>query len=307
MALGDVCHSPRCSPAGLGPVALGYRSCHWPGVSDPWGVGSLLFLGRPTRVRCPWPLGSCSPVRPLGALRCVCGVLGQLAPVHRCARSVRCFACAVSWATPLLFTGVPAWFVVLRLWCPRPLGSCSPVPPLRPLCCVWSVLGHLGPVHRCARSECCFVCVVSWAIWLLFTGVPGPGVPSLCCPRCMYVCGVLAHVAPVHRCARCVRCACAVGGGVPLPPPPFSLSVFFFPLSCLLVFFEKLKKGEGVHCRHRQGQLVQRCNSVVFSGVCRRWFGGGRPPGVRLARLDVHGYGSGGVWLVASLLLVFAG
>ena len=37
------------------------------------------------------------------------------------------------------------------------------------LCCVWGVLGHLAPVHRCVRSLCCFVCALSWAIWLLFT------------------------------------------------------------------------------------------------------------------------------------------
>ena len=199
-----------------------------PSVSDPWGVGSFLSLGRPTCVRCPGPLGSCLPVCPLGALRCVCGVLGHLAPVHRCARWVCRFACAVSCATWYLFTGVLAWFVALRLRCPGPLGSCSLVRPLGVLCCVWGVLGHLAPVHRCARSVCCFVCAVSWAIWLLFTGVPGQGVPSLCCTQCMCVCGVLAHVAPVHRCARCVRCACAVGGCVPLPPPLF-FNFFFVP------------------------------------------------------------------------------
>ena len=33
---------------------------------------------------------------------------------------------------------------------------------------------------------------------------------SLCCPRCMSLCGVLARVETVHRCARCVPCACAV-------------------------------------------------------------------------------------------------
>ena len=43
---------------------------------------------------------------------------------------------------------------------------------------------------------------------------------SPCCPPCMCVCGVLAHLAPVHRCARCVRFACAVGGCVPPPSPP---------------------------------------------------------------------------------------
>ena len=190
-----------------------------PSVSDSWGVGCFLSLDRPTCVRYPGPLGSCSLVCLLGALRCICGVLGHLAPVHQCARSVRCFACAVSWATWLLFTGVPAWFVALRVRCPGPLGSCSPLRPLGVLCCVWGVLGHLAPVHQCVRSVCCFACAVSWAIWHLFTSVPGGGVPSLWCPPCLCVCGVLAQVVPVHRRARCVRCACAVGGCVSLPPP----------------------------------------------------------------------------------------
>ena len=44
----------------------------------------------------------------LSVVICVCGVLGVLAPVHRCARSVCCVACAVSLATQLLFTGVLA-------------------------------------------------------------------------------------------------------------------------------------------------------------------------------------------------------
>ena len=196
-----------------------------PSVSDPWGVGSFLSLGRPTCVRCPERLGSCSPMRPLGALRCVYGVLGNLAPVHRCAPSVRCFAFAVSWATWLLFTSVPAWFVVLRLRCPWALGSCSPVCLLRLLLCSCGDPGHLASVPRCARSVCCFARVVSWATWLLFTCVPAgcvvlrvwcPGplgscsavrlLGVLCC-----VCGVLGHLAPVHRCARSVCCvACAV-------------------------------------------------------------------------------------------------
>ena len=123
------------------------------------------------RVRCPGPLGSRSQVRPLGVLCCVCGVPGHLAPVHRCACSMCCFACAASWATWLLFTGVPARCVVLRVRCPGSLGSCSPVCPLGVLCCVYGVLGHLSPVHRCARSVCCFACAVSWATWLLFTSV----------------------------------------------------------------------------------------------------------------------------------------
>ena len=171
-------------------------------------------------MRCFGPLGSCSPVCPLGALCCVCGVLGHLAPVHLCARSVCCFACAVSWATLLLFTGGPTPCVVLRVRCPGPCGSCSPVCPLGVLCCVCGVLGHLAPVHRCARSVCCFACAVSWATWLLFTGVPTPcvvlrvrcpGPCGSCSPVCPLgvlccVCGVLGYLAPVHQCARSVLC-----------------------------------------------------------------------------------------------------
>ena len=190
-----------------------------PSVSDPWGVASFLC------VRCPGPPGSCSPVCPLGVLCCVCGVLGLPAPVHRCARSVCCFACAVSWASRLLFNGVPARCVVLRVRCPGPPGSCSPVCPLGVLFCVCRVLGLPAPVHRCARSVCCVACAVSWASRLLFAGVPArcvvlrvrcPGPPGSCSPVCPLgvlccVCGVLGLPAPVHRCARSVCCvACAV-------------------------------------------------------------------------------------------------
>ena len=183
----------------------------------PWCV---VLLGR-----CPGPLGSCSPVCPLGALFCLCGVVGHLAPVHRCAGLVCCVACAVSWATWLLFTGVPAWCVVLRVPCPGPLGSCSPVCPLDAFFCLCGVLGHLAPVHRSARLMRSFACAVSWATWLLFTGVPGwcvfllvrcRGPLGSCSPVCPLgvlccVCGVLGHLTPVHRCARSVRCfACAV-------------------------------------------------------------------------------------------------
>ena len=168
----------------------------------------LLCTGVPAwpvelRVRCPGPLGSCSPVCPLGVLFCLCGVLSHLAPVHRCARAVRCFACAVSWATWLLFTGVPARRFVSCVRCPGPLGSCSPVCLLGALLCACCVLGPLAPVHRCARLVCCFACPVSWATWLLITGLPAR------CVAC--VCDVLGNSAPVHRCARLVRgFACAV-------------------------------------------------------------------------------------------------
>ena len=105
-------------------------------------------------VRCPGPLGSCSPVCPLGVLCCMCCVLGHLSPIHQCAPSVCCVACAASWATWLLLTGVPARCVVLRVRCPGPLGSCSPVCSPGVLC---GGLSHLAPVHRCAPSVCCAV------------------------------------------------------------------------------------------------------------------------------------------------------
>ena len=213
--------SGSCSPV----CPLGVLCC----VCGVLGL-RLLFTGVPARcvvlrVRCPGTPGSCSPVCPLGVLCCVCGVLGPPAPVHRCARSVCCVACAVSWASRLLFTGVPARCVVLRVRCPGPPGSCSPVCPLGVLCCVCGVLGLPAPVHRCARSVCCVACAVSWAPRLLFTGVPArcvvlrvrcPGPPGSCSPVCPLgvlccVCGVLGLLAPVHRCARSVCCvACAV-------------------------------------------------------------------------------------------------
>ena len=154
MAPGDVCHGPRCSLARLGPVALEYRSCHWPGGSA----------------------GSPQCVRPMGY---------WFFPVPRPR-----YVCAVSWAAGLLYTGVPARFAVVRLRCPGPAGSCSPVCSLGVLCCM---------------------------------------------------CGVLGHWAPVHRCACCVRCACAMGGCAPLPPPPnfrFFLLFFFF----VFFFLEKKEK-----------------------------------------------------------------
>ena len=179
----------------------------------------LLFTRAPARcvvlrVRCPGPPGSCSPVCLLGVLFCVCGVLGLLARVHRCARPVCCFACAVSWTSPLLFTGVPARCVVLCVRCPGQLGSCSPVRPLGVLFCMCGVLGLLAPVHRCARSVCCFACAVSWASWLLFTGAPArcvvlrvrcPGPPGSCSPvRPLGVLFCFTHrIVNMHHHTRC--------------------------------------------------------------------------------------------------------
>ena len=148
------------------------------------------------------------------------GVLGNLAPVPACGRSLRCVACAVLWASWLLFTGVSARCVVLCVRCPRPLRACSPVCSLRALRCVRSVLDHLAPVQQRAHSACCVACAVSWATWLRFTGVHAwrvilcvrcPGPPGSCPALCMLavwccVCGVPGHLAPVHWCA---RSACA--------------------------------------------------------------------------------------------------
>ena len=70
MAPCDICDGPRCSLAGLGPVALEYRSCDWPGE----------LAGSPQRVR---PMGS------------------WFFPVPRPP-----YVCGVSWASWLLFTSV---------------------------------------------------------------------------------------------------------------------------------------------------------------------------------------------------------
>ena len=126
-------------------------------VPVPWCVALCVVL----LVQFPGRPGSCSPVCPLGALLCLCGVSGHLAPVHRCACSVCCVVCAVSWATWLLFTGVRARYVVSHVQCPRPLRSCSPVRSPGVLC---GVLGHFAPVQRCAPSVCCAVGCVCRAL-----------------------------------------------------------------------------------------------------------------------------------------------
>ena len=193
-------------PWGTAPAAGPVGRLGRPSVSDPWGVGSFLSLDRPSCAR-------------------VCGVLGHLASVHQCARSVQCFVCAVSSATWLLFTCLPAQCVVLRVRCPGPLGSCTLVCPLGVSLYWCAVVGHLAPVHRFAHSVCCAACAVSWATWLLFTGVPArclvlrvryPGLLGSCSPvyplgvLCC-VCGVLGRLAPVQGSACSVCCvACAV-------------------------------------------------------------------------------------------------
>ena len=130
------------------------------------GRAQTSSLGVPLLPLALW-VGWVAPVRPThqvlvlscpsAALR-VCSVLGRLAPVHRCARAVCCVASAVSWATWLLFTGVLASRVVLRVRCPGPLGSRSPVRPLGVLCCVCGVLGHLEKFIVFSALCFCFSC-----------------------------------------------------------------------------------------------------------------------------------------------------
>ena len=225
------------------------------------GVHALCVV---LRVRRPGPLGSCSPVCTLCVRCCVHGAPGFLAAVHRCARSVCGVACTASWASWLLFTGVHALCVALRVRCPGPPGSFPPVCSLCVWCCVYGVLGLLAPVHRCARSVCGVACTVSWASWLLFIGVlalsvvlrvrrPGPlGSCSPVCTLCVWCCvyGVLGLLAPVHRCARSL-CggACRASGAswllftgvhvlcvlvrVPCPGPPGSFFFFFLKTHAL--------------------------------------------------------------------------
>ena len=181
----------------LAPVHRCARSVRGVAHTVSW-ASWLLFTGAHALrvvlcVRCPGPPGSCSPVCTLCVWCCVYGVLGLLAPVHRCARPACGVACTASWASWLLFTGVHVLCVVLRVRCPGPPGSCSPVCTFCVWCCVYGVLGLLAPVHRCARPACGVVCTASVASWLLFTGVlvlcvvlrvrcPGP--PGSCSPVC---------------------------------------------------------------------------------------------------------------------------
>ena len=93
---------------------------------------------------------------------------------------------------------------------------------------VCSVLGRRAPVHRCARAVCCGASAVSWASWLLFTGVLARCVVlHVRCP------GPLGSCSPV-----CVLCAVRVCHGWLRPsssPPNFRF--FFFTRFLFLFFF----------------------------------------------------------------------
>ena len=274
-----------------------------------WAI-LLPFTGVPawcvvSPVRCPGPLALCAPVCPLDALSRVCGVLGHFAPVHRCARSMRCLVSAVSWATWLLLTGVFARWVVLRVRCPGPLGSCSPAWPLGRLCRVCAVLGHLPRVHQCTRSMRCLACAVSWGTWLLFTCVLAPCV--VLCVRCpgslgscshvcllgwlCCVCGVLGHLLPVHWCVCSVGCvACAVSWATRLLftdvavwcvvsrvrcPGPLASCAPVYPLDALSRVCSVLGHLALVHLCARSVCCVVRAVSwatwLLLTGVFARW------------------------------------
>ena len=96
MAPGDVCHAPRCSPTGVGPVALEYRSCSWPGGS----AGSSQCV-RPCGV---WFVVPCPSVALRAYARAMSGASWRLFTGAR----VMCLLCAVSVATWLLFIAVRA-------------------------------------------------------------------------------------------------------------------------------------------------------------------------------------------------------
>ena len=144
----------------------------------------------------------------VNVLRCMCDVLGHLAPVHRYARSLCYVACAVSWATLLLFTGVYIRRVVLCVRCPLPFGPCSLVCTLGVWCCVCRVPGHVAPVHRCACSVRCAVSAVSWANLLLFSGVYAQRV--VLCVRCPWL---LCSCSSVCTLVACVWRCCGVRTG----------------------------------------------------------------------------------------------
>ena len=104
------------------------------------------------------------------------------------------------------------------------------------------------------------------------------GVFPICCRLCMCLCDVLAHVAPVHRCARYERCACAVGGCVPLSPPLIFFSFLFFllcicfVLSCFFVFvlffFRKKWKRGRVHTAGTGMGTWCSGAIVLYSPIC---------------------------------------
>ena len=159
--------SPVCTPRvwccvyGVPGLLAPVHRCAHPVCDVAWTVSSASWLqltGVHTlcvvlRVRCPGPLGSCSPACTLSVCCCVRGALCRVYGV---------------------------------------LGSGSPVCTLCVRCCMCGVLGLLAPVHRCACSlcaprmlplplphPCLFLCMLSLSVLLL---LPGAAVSSSWCP-----------------------------------------------------------------------------------------------------------------------------
>ena len=112
---------------------------------------------------------------------------------------------------------------------------------------VCSALGRWAPVHRCARAVCCGASAVSWASWLLFTGV-------------------LARCVVLH-----VRCP---GPLCPSSSPPnfcfFFYLFFFFPFFTCFFFFFFLGKKKKKQKREKQGRAYtagtgtgSRCGGAI--------------------------------------------
>ena len=110
---------------------------------------------------------------------------------------------------------------------------------------VCSVLGRWAPVHRCARAVCCGASAVSWASWLLFTGVLARCVVlHVRCP------GPLGSCSPV-----CVLCAVRVCHGWLCPsssPPNFRFFFLFFVFVFFFPFFFLGKKKKKKQKRGKQ-------------------------------------------------------
>ena len=170
------------------------------------------------------------------------------------------------------------------------------VAPVRWTLGVWFV----APCPSAALGAC--ACAVSWATLRLFTSA---------CTRCV-PCAVSVVTRRLVTGARCVRYVCVVGGFVgdaallPFFCPCFFLfgaSVLLYVLCIVFIFFlcfltfsyppllffflEKEYKRKGGACTLQaqalaSGASVQQC-CVLRCGVRRRWFVGGRAPGVRLA------------------------
>ena len=199
------------------------------------------------RVRCPRPLGSCSAVFPLGTFCCVCGVIGHLATLHRCARLVCCvcgvlghlapvhrcvclvcglvcalsLTTAVSLTTWLLFTGVQARCVACAVsWANRLLFSSVLAR------CVASRLLFPWRLGSCS-SVCLLGVLCARCPWPLGSCSPVCPLGVLCCTfrvldhlppvrqcarfRCCAF-SALGQLAPVHRCAGLLCCVCVAVG-----------------------------------------------------------------------------------------------